>query len=329
MVAVLGLSRLSAGSPVALVAGSALGRGSDVVLDEVSSTDVAAAVAEMTNMLVADKVVAQAEALASLSDLTSATEDELAKPQLVATETKSRADIVKHVVAAGETLDSLANTYNVTTDTIKWANNLQTNTVAVGTKLTILPVSGVLHTVNEGDDPDSLAQLYKANAQQIIAFNDAELKGLMPGEQIVIPSGIKPAPARGTLYATLSRGFRLFNVNSTFLGSYKQLGLAGGWCTHWASVRAAQLGLGGGTGNNWGNAISWPTSARRAGYVVDRTPVVGAVAQRNNHVVVVEAVSADGSMIKYSDQNGLAGWGRVAITNDWVPASGFANYIHR
>jgi hypothetical protein len=45
-------------------------------------------------------------------------------------------------------------------------------------------------------------------------------------------------------------------------------------------------------------------------------------------VVVVEEVSEDGSMIKYSDMNGLIGWGKAGITNDWVPASGFWAYIH-
>jgi len=34
-------------------------------------------------------------------------------------------------------------------------------------------------------------------------------------------------------------------------------------------------------------------------------------------------------MIKYSDMNGLAGWGRVGYSDDWVPASKFPHYIYR
>jgi surface antigen len=67
---------------------------------------------------------------------------------------------------------------------------------------------------------------------------------------------------------------------------------------------------------------------------VSTTPVVGAIAQSNSgpegHVAIVEAVSDDGAMIKYSDMNGLAGWGREGRTADWVPArSRFQNFIYR
>jgi hypothetical protein len=46
------------------------------------------------------------------------------------------------------------------------------------------------------------------------------------------------------------------------------------------------------------------------------------------HVAVVEAVSEDGTMMKYSDMNGIAGWGRVGYS-DWVPISFYQHYIYR
>ncbi len=298
----------------------------NIVLDEVSSSDVAAAVAGMTEMLVAEQVIAQAESLSISTDLTNATEDQLAKPQLVATEIKTAADITKHTVAEGDTIDSLASDYNVTTDTIRWANSLKKDKLDVGSELTILPVTGTLHTVAEGDTPESIAQLYKSDARQVIAFNDAEVKGLAPGQQVVVPDGAKPAPARSLIRNILNNNF--LRTGSKFSSSYTIIGgkVGNGWCVAYAEYRSAQLGNP--TGGGWGNARVWPSSARQAGRTVDRTPVVGAVAQRNNHVAVVEAVSEDGSMIKYSDQNGVGGWGRVALTNDWVPASSFAWFIH-
>jgi len=46
-------------------------------------------------------------------------------------------------------------------------------------------------------------------------------------------------------------------------------------------------------------------------------------------VGVVDEVSPDGTMIKYSDMNGLAGWGRVGQSG-WVPVfSTFQNFIYR
>jgi surface antigen len=82
---------------------------------------------------------------------------------------------------------------------------------------------------------------------------------------------------------------------------------------------------------NWGNANTWDNYARLSGWTVSSTPVAGAVAQTDRgglgHVAVVEAVSADGTMMKYSDMNGLAGWGRVGYSG-WVPISTFQHYIY-
>jgi LysM repeat protein len=328
LVSALALSRIGASGAVKPVAGIQIGRGSEIVLDEVSSTDVAAAVAVMGDLIVTDQIVAQAEALSEQSQLSGTVEDQLIKPQVVATDVVTRQDIVKHTVAEGETLDSIAKRYNVTTDTIKWANGLSRNRVSTGTKLTILPINGILHTVVNGDSPDSLANLYRANARQIIAFNDAEVTGLVEGQRIVIPDGIKPAPRRSLF--SLSRSRYIFSTSWTYLGRYTQFpnpgGYGRGWCTHWAAYRAGVLGNP--IGGQWGNASSWPNSARNTGaYYVDHTPRRGAVAQRGNHVVVIEAVSEDGSMVRYSDMNGVGGWGNAVLYNDWVPASSFAWYI--
>jgi surface antigen len=59
---------------------------------------------------------------------------------------------------------------------------------------------------------------------------------------------------------------------------------------------------------------------------------VGAIAQTPfsgggyGHVAIVDAVSSDGSQIKFRDMNGVAGWGRVGYSN-WVPTSSFVSYI--
>ncbi len=99
-----------------------------------------------------------------------------------------------------------------------------------------------------------------------------------------------------------------------------------GWCTWYAASKVAVPA-------NWGNANTWDNYAARSGWTVSTTPVPGAVAQTDagglGHVGVVEAVSADGTMYKYSDMNGLAGWGRVGYS-DWVPIhSKFQKFIYR
>jgi LysM repeat protein len=337
VVGVLALSRLNTTQSEVTPLAALSGTGTQVVLDEVASADIAAGVAEVSGLLVAEEAVAYADKLKGETEMTAVADNEVLKPQIVKTDAKTRQDIEKHAVKKGESLSEIANDYNVTTDTIKWANNLTDDDVKPGTKLTILPVSGVLHTVNENETAEEIAKKYHANAVQIINFNDAELTGLQAGTRIVVPEGKKPDPVvtRRSFFRNASpvgnRSYNFYSSSSTLLGRYTQYGnpsgYARGWCTHWAAYRAGQLGNP--IGRQWGNAISWPSSARATGdYTVSQTPRVGPVGQRGNHVVVVEAVSEDGSMIKYSDMNGLAGWGNAAITNDFVPASGFWAYIH-
>ena len=69
-----------------------------------------------------------------------------------------------------------------------------------------------------------------------------------------------------------------------------------------------------------------------SGWIVSSTPVVGAVAQSDfmsslGHVAVVDEVSPDGTMMKYSDMNALCGWGCEGHSN-WVPISTYPNYIY-
>ncbi len=337
IVGVLAFNRLNTVPSEVVSLAAFSGTGTQVVLDEVASAEIAAGVAEVSGLLVADEAVAYADTLKGETEMTAVAENEVLKPQIVKTDAKTRQDIQKHTVSKGESLSDIANNYNVTTDTIKWANSLTDNDVKPGTELTILPVSGVLHTVNENETAEEIAKKYHANATQIINFNDAELTGLTAGTRIVVPDGKKPEPAvaRRSFFRNASPlrslSYNFYSSSSTILGRYTQYGNPGGyargWCTHWAAYRSTQLGNP--IGGNWGNAISWPSSARASGdYIVSQTPRVGSVGQRGNHVVTVESVSEDGSMIKYSDMNGLAGWGTAAITNDWVPASGFWAYIH-
>lgn len=60
--------------------------------------------------------------------------------------------------------------------------------------------------------------------------------------------------------------------------------------------------------NGWGNASRWDDNARRQGYTVSNTPVVGAIAQHDRgwygHVAVVTAVNGDRVTITEMNYNG-------------------------
>lgn len=97
-----------------------------------------------------------------------------------------------HIVQTGETIDSLAQQYGITTETIRNANGLAPGaTVKTGDELVILPVDGVLHTVKRGQTLLRIAQLYKVSEESIARQNSIEDGFIIAGQQLIIP-GAKP-----------------------------------------------------------------------------------------------------------------------------------------
>lgn len=283
-------------------------------LDKLSSADIAANIANMTGMPEALAVNNQANTVNLYLNASVTERDYVTKSQILSPEIKSKEDIVIHTVVEGDTLASLARKYGVTSDSIAWSNDVRYELVP-GMKLYIPPVNGLIYQVGVNDTPQVIADRFTANAEEIVAFNDAEISGLLVGDRIVVPDGVKPR--------TLSD---LRNYQAT----YGYNGYWYGYCTWYVATRID-------VPNNWGDANTWDNYARvTPGWVVTQTPVVGSIAQSNRgpdgHVAVVEEVSEDGKFIKFSDMNGLAGWNRVGLNTEWLPIDGgfgFENFIYR
>ena len=292
-------------------------------LDQLSSADVAVNVARMAGLAESTAVTNRADTVNIQMAMASASDAVIAKPQVISTDIKSRHDIMTYVAKKGDTINSIAAEFDVTTDTIRWSNGLSDDTIAAGTVLHILPgVNGIIYRARAGDTPDLLAARYQASKDKIIAYNDAEISGLPVGEYIIIPGGTPTATRSSFSSASVNSG-------GSFAPSYGYNGYDYGWCTWYVADRIT-------VPTNWGNANTWNIYAAASGWKVSPLPPtddVGAIiGQRTGgwagHVAVIEAVSADGSKIKYSDMNGLAGFARIGFS-DWAPASDFDNYIYR
>ena len=291
-------------------------------LDQLSSTEIAVHVSRMTQLETAIAVTNQADSVSSRSSVMSHDDTVVSKPQIVYTDTASKHDITTYTVVAGDSVSSLANKFGVSSDTIRWSNDLSAwSTLAAGDELIIPPIDGIVYTVEEGDTPEDLADTYRSSTQKITAFNDAEIEGLVPGEQIVIPGGEQPAPTRQA--STVP--YYGFSFGSSAVYCYN--GYVPGYCTYYVADRVS-------IPTNWGDARNWAAGARATpGWSVTETPRPGSIAQTTamswlGHVAYVEDVSEDGSQIRYSDMNGLAGYGRVGMSG-WVSASTFQYYINR
>jgi surface antigen len=269
----------------------------------------------MTRLPEASAVVNEADSVNAQLAVASTDEKVISKPQVVSTALKSVKDLQSYVTVAGDTVSNLASKFGVSSDTIKWSNDLTSDSLPAGKELWISPVNGIVYVVKANDTAESLATKYKANKDQIIAFNDAEVSGLPIGKRIVIPDGTIATTRSTASYTSYAYGFT---------PTYGFNGYDPGWCTWYVASRIA-------IPTNWGNANTWDNYAALSGWIVSKTPVPGAIGQTDagwaGHVAVVEAVSEDGTMIKYSDMNGLAGFNHVGYS-DWVSISKFQNYIY-
>lgn len=95
-----------------------------------------------------------------------------------------------YVVREGDTLSQIAEMFNVTVNTIKWGNDLTSNTVRPGDTLVILPISGIKHVVAKGDTLESIAKKYKGDIDEIAAYNNlTQGQSLAVGTTVIVPDG--------------------------------------------------------------------------------------------------------------------------------------------
>ncbi len=96
-----------------------------------------------------------------------------------------------YVVRPGDSLSDIAQMFGVSVNTILWANNITNrNIIKPGMTLTILPISGIRHTVKKGETLASLAKKYHGNVDDIALYNGISSKAILSsGTVIVIPGG--------------------------------------------------------------------------------------------------------------------------------------------
>lgn len=300
-------------------------------VNEVVASNIAASVANGTNLSVAPSVTSLAISTQIESELPTSDDASIAKPQILQPTSSSR-EITKHTVQPGDTVDTLAKKYGISKDTIRWANDLTSDNLQAGTELVILPRDGILYTVQSGDTIESIADKYKADASVIRTYNDLEISGLSKGQKIIIPSGVLPTEERPGYVAPYVAPTPA--SNSGYYAGYRAGSVgnryAPGNCTWWVYERRAAIGKP--IGSFWGNGGSWAYSAVASGYRVDNVPEAGAVLVElgsPGHVAFVESIEENGDVI-LSEMNNAA-YGGFNIVNSRTLSAGQASlyrYVH-
>jgi surface antigen/transposase-like protein len=301
---------------------------------DVGSTDLAAVVSEESNMIVSSSVVNYQETLITQATVAPIQADIIDKPQTTL-EDESKRVIVEYASVEGDSVKLVAEKFGISEDTIRWANNIQGDAIVNGSKLRVLPITGVSVILKEGETLDKVTEKYGGNIEEVVIFNDIDLDaGVAVGTEVIIPNGVKPieggATARPRRSSNLVAGSTVGSV-SVGSPSYGGNTYAKGYCTWWAANRRAQIGRA--IPNRMGNAISWAPKARAYGYSVTGTPSAGDVLHHKSagrggygHVAFVEKVNEDGS-ITISEMN-YKGWNRVSYRTISPSEFGKYNFIH-
>ncbi len=102
-----------------------------------------------------------------------------------------RPGIIIYDVQKGDTLPKIAGYFNISIQTILWANpSIAKNYLYRGEQLVILPVSGVLHQVQNSETWESISALYGISIEELrLANNEIKSSGLAPGTNLIIPNG--------------------------------------------------------------------------------------------------------------------------------------------
>lgn len=113
---------------------------------------------------------------------------------------------ITHTVEPKETLFSISKKYNVTISEIKSWNNLQGQSLAVGTTLTLYPnlskkstpesndsrSGGNYYTVKSGDSLFRIAQIYNMNVNQLKRINNLSSNNINVGQRLAVQATDRP-----------------------------------------------------------------------------------------------------------------------------------------
>lgn len=174
----------------------------------------------------------------------------------------SNGQIALYTVRQGDTLSDIAKMYDVTVNTILWANDLtKASAIRPGQTLIILPMSGVLHTVVAKDTLETIAKKYGGEVSEIALFNDLKPGAkLAIGDTIIVPDGEMSFSTRPSTNNTSTQTARLVSASGgPDLGGYYKKPFTNGVRTQ---------GLHGYNAVDYGLPIGTPIYAAAAGTVI-------------------------------------------------------------
>lgn len=249
-------------------------------------------------------------------------------------------EIIEYEVKWGESVGSIAEKFNITRNSIFWANNFEANKIIhPGDIIKVPPVSGLIHEVKSGETLSGLAAKYKVETEDIMRQNLLLSAGdLKIGDNIIIPWAIKEIPkpkaipvAPGKAVANTSSASSNSGYGFAAAAQSEYVAPTGAYTLTWRAPKHTFY-----WGNctwyvaqyknvNWGwNANRWLANAQAKGHKTGTTASVGAIVQFGGrgynpyygHVGIVTGI--EGGNLIVSDMNYRA---LGEVTTRKVPAN--------
>ena len=181
-----------------------------ISVDQLTASNAVASLAETVNLPAAGDLREATVTLSIKKELAQNDAEVISKPQIIQPEVTAQRGIRSYVAQQGESLETIAKKFHISTQTLRWANNMTSDAVEVGRTLTVPSVDGVVYTVKDGDTVQKLAEAYKASADRIVLANDltAADQTLTKDSKLIIPGGELPENERPGYVAprTYARG---------------------------------------------------------------------------------------------------------------------------
>lgn len=244
-------------------------------------------------------------------------------PDITEEETKApntplSGEVTQYTVQDGDTLGAIAARFNLSVETLYWFNDLDSAEIlSIGQELQIPPVDGLLHTVEEGETLDSIAEEYGVLKGNMIAYASNNLREpyiLQEDQKVYVPFAAKPIPRP----AAVTTSYRPSYIR-TDVPSYGQL--PGGEYFSWpANGRITDRF--GWTGTRWHTGVDFAAPWGTPIYACAAGTVTYA-GWRGNYGYYVEIDHGEGWVTRYGH---MAQFPEVNV-GDWVGRSSLIGFI--
>ncbi len=109
-------------------------------------------------------------------------------------EVQNNGQISTYIVQKGDSLSRIAALFNISVNTILWANDIKGGVIKEGQTLVILPISGIQHKVKSGETLKGIVAKYKADIDEVMSYNNLTPDSVLAVDDIITIPDAELAP---------------------------------------------------------------------------------------------------------------------------------------